>query len=55
MGPSGTGKEASVGVMEVVLKWWVGARLHRLRQRFVFYFEGNGEPRRVYERGKTVF
>lgn len=57
MGHTGTGKEAGVagGVMEAVLEWWVGARLRRPRERFRFYFEGNGEPWRVCEHRRTVF
>ena len=55
MVPLGAGEEASVGVMEMVLKWWEGARLRKPRQRFGFYFEGSGEPWRVYEQGRAVF
>lgn len=39
----------------VILKWWVGASLCRVKERFGFYSDGNGEPWRVCEQGKAVF
>lgn len=38
----------------VTPRWWVGAGLCRLRERFGFHSDGSREPREVCKQGRAV-